>query len=515
MRRATPAIFFVLAAAGCWVVPTDGAVGENGGDNGGGNGNGGDNGGVVSGELTEFRYATSDVVPNVLRVSWSTNLPGTSYVKYGLNGSMDKRTPTTTTSATEHSLLVLGLKSRGEYAFQAVTVTDDGQTLEGEPQTIEIAIQPQELPVLDLAVDDGPSAIEGGDSGFVLVTMMMADDSWLGIVDRDGDYVWYLRADDGLNIPSAHPAPDGSGFIYTQNDRYQKSDYGGIVHVDMEGNKVITYAPAGHHDANQIPGEDTIAYIAVDTDVWDVGGRGDLTIAYDQIWENRLGASDDLDLTQIWSLSERESDYEYEPWNTCRHFSVEAYNTGGNDWTHSNSIMPSADGEYLFLMSKNLDALWKIDRATGTEVWQMGGRDSDFTLDGQAFVDSPNQWSHGHMSDIWDGGFCMFDNGYHHNETAVGESVPHSRIVEYSFDESARSVSKVWEYWLPNDGFNAELGDCRHLENGNYLMSVTNNGYFSEINHAGQEVWRINVNESGTGTGRVTYLEDLYSLAHQ
>ena len=182
------------------------------------------------------------------------------------------------------------------------------------------------------------------------------------------------------------------------------------------------------------------------------------------------------------------------------------------DWSHSNSLMYYEPDDAFLLVSKNLDAIIKVDRASGQQVWQLGGRYSDFTdVDGDtlpdgdwANVDGPNStwWSHGHMSDWWDGGFVMFDNGYHHDPAQ-------SRAVEYSYDEAAHTVKKVWEYWAPDLYFNPLLGDVRKMPNGNYMVSWANQGMLTEITPAQEVVWRASAT-LGAGTSRVHYIPDIY-----
>lgn len=483
---------------------------------GNGGGNGGNGNPDIDGELSNLSYGNNAVIPNVVHVEWDTNLPGVSHVEYGLDGALDHSTPVSA-DGTHFDFNLLGLKSNHSYSFQAVTVTDDGQTLKSDLGTVDIPIQPQGLPSMVVSEYDPARTMDGGD-GFVLLSIVQTDNSWVAIVDRDGDYVWYVEADDGLNIPSAHPSPDGTAIVYTQNDRMQVSDFGGIVRMTMDGDKVVTFAPGGHHDAIQLNNGD-IAFLNVETDTWDVDNRGDALVAFDNVYEAPLGAEEgDPDYTRVWSLSERLSDYPYEPWHVCSHFDAEAYHMEGTkDWSHSNSIMTTGDDDYIYFVSKNLDAMFKVERETNREVWQLGGRDSDFTFSNfsGAFEDSPDVWSHGHMSHLWDGGFCMFDNGYHHDTDATGEGIQHSRAIEYSFDESTRKVTKTWDWWVPDNYFNPELGDCRRLGNENHLVSVMVAGYAVELSPENDVIWKLAISESGAALSRVTYLHDIYTLAQE
>lgn len=108
------------------------------------------------------------------------------------------------------------------------------------------------------------------------------------------------------------------------------------------------------------------------------------------------------------------------------------------------------------------------------------------------------------MSQLWDGGMVVFDNGYHHEPVR-------SRVVAYRWDEGARTVSPTFQYTDPQGRFIQLLGDGRLLENGNVLASWTAAGLLTEVTPDDAVVWRLE-SDLGTAIGRVTMLRDLYTL---
>ena len=106
------------------------------------------------------------------------------------------------------------------------------------------------------------------------------------------------------------------------------------------------------------------------------------------------------------------------------------------------------------------------------------------------------------MSDVWDGGMLVFDNGYHHDPRA-------SRIVEYAVDTEARTVTRGFTFDSETEEFNALLGDGRRLPNGNILVSWTLQGVLTELTRDGDVGWRNSV-DLGTATGRLAYSENVY-----
>ncbi len=173
----------------------------------------------------------------------------------------------------------------------------------------------------------------------------------------------------------------------------------------------------------------------------------------------------------------------------------------GIEWTHSNSLMAPDDTSFL-VMSKRLDCLLKIDRATGTITWQLGGRYSDFIHPGggsvwRSLVDN-DLFSHAHLSHAWDGGMVVFDNGDWSDPEV-------SRAVEYAFDEDLRTVEEVWSYVEPAGGHTASMGDVKRLPGGNTVIAWSGLGYVSEVTPDGTVVWELRTTDRGS-FGRIAFL---------
>jgi hypothetical protein len=266
----------------------------------------------------------------------------------------------------------------------------------------------------------------------------------------------------------------------------------------MDGTeRVDTRLVMGHHDFVE-HADGTVGYLGLEFETVEVDGEA-VEVASDYIVEVPEGADENTESTKIFSFLD---DY-VNPYRMCEHFEHSAYGTEANDWTHSNSLMFDPNDQAYFLLSKNLSALFKIDRASGEIVWQMGGDMNEFAPIGGS---SDTFWNHGHMSQIWDGGFVMFDNGYHGDE---GQNI--SRIVEYSYDEQSRTVEKVFEYVEPDGRFVEMLGDVKKLPNGNYFVSWSTAGYLTEIDRQGNVVWQADL-EIGNVAARATWVSDLYTL---
>jgi len=446
--------------------------------------------GFQDGALTDVTGTVSGIVPTVVHVQWTSAEAGASYVSYGLDGALDQQTPQDA-GGTDHDVLVLGLKAGRSYTLQAVTLAGDGAALSSGTGSVTLDPAPESLGTFHVTVGDAQAMQPGG---YILTSLLQQSDSWMVVLDRDGEPVWYYPATAGFSIPTTHPGRDGSSLLFTQSGLDQDQDISDILRVSMDGSQVTTTrALLGHHAFVELP-DHRFAWVSLDIRDAYVDGQT-LTLAGDTVLEIDEGATDADTPTEVFNFFD---DWGTAPYRMCRHCDAEAYQTGAQDWTHSNSLMYVEDQDDLYLMSKNLDAVLRIDRSSGQLVWQLGGQESDFTGPDGAW------WSHGHMSQLWDGGMVVFDNGYHHEPVR-------SRVVAYRWDEGARTVSPTFQYTDPQGRFIQLLGDGRLLENGNVLASWTAAGLLTEVTPDDAVVWRLE-SDLGTAIGRVTMLRDLYTL---
>ena len=365
-------------------------------------------------------------------------------------------------------------------------------------KTVSVPRAPQELGRFSVSNVDTTKMRAGG---YILTSQIQAANSYMIIVDRDGDIVWYYKAPSGFSIPTTKPGRDGTSLLFTQNGSDEKTDVSSIQRIAIDGSRITsTRALLGHHSFVELP-DNRFAWIGLDlrkdvTAVLEDGSEGQLYLAGDVIYEIGEGATDSDTPTEIFNYFDDWG----QPYWMCRHFDAKAYQTDAQDWTHANSLMYLDDSDDLFIMSKNLDHLLRIDRSTGAIVWQIGGRESDFTASSDA-----DWWSHGHMSYLYEGGFIVFDNGYHHDPVR-------SRVMAYTWDDATHQIDVDFKYSDTKGRFIQLLGDGRWLDNGDYLTSWTSAGILSELTPDGQVVWKA-VTDVGTAVGRVTYLDDLYTLA--
>lgn len=467
-----------------------GSPGDGGADGGGQDGGGSDPGmGTPSIAFDEF-------IPNVATVTWTTDAPGRSWVSFGMSSPDERTTPQTTDLATSHAVTVLGLAAGRPQQLIAWTELEDGTVLQSGVQELTPAAAPSEIPSVTVSKTD--ESRWAGD-GYILTSYMQSESSYVVILDRRGNHVWYRPAASDLTITTTAPGLDGTSLIYAQYDRAQAEDLGGIIRQDIRGGDYlsVTRSYTAHHAFAELP-EGRMAWLGLDL-YYHKTTEGTTYMALDGIYEAEEGdqSEDGYQTDFLW--------HEYDiPNPTCNHFFADAYGTGAYDWTHGNSLMYDEYEDVFYVMSKNVDTILKVDRTSGTVIWTMGGQDSDFEIDGPL----SDWWSHAHMSYMGDGEFTLFDNRYHDDDGGMI-----SRASHYTFDETEMTVKRVWSYQDPNANFIQLLGDVRILPNGNYLVSWTSIGLVNEITPGGEIVWQLGTGV-GSAIGRVHYLADLYDLTN-
>lgn len=450
------------------------------------------------GQLSRFSATLSDVVTTVVWVDWETDVPGTGWVEYGL-GDLTLRTPVDA-SATTHRVAVLGLKSDQAYDFRAVTQLEDGTELSSEVVSLD-TVGPQGLGAVVVAEYDA-TQMHSTDAFFV-VSVRTNESSFIVLLDRDGDVVWFMEAVAPSSFHTPRITRDGTGIIWAEWDRDKQIDLGRITRISLSGeDHVSTAAPHVHHDFVEHD-DGTVGYIT--TDIRDLGNPV-LTLS-DQIKEIQMGAPDTDDPSEVWSFFD---DYGIPFWHPCDD-SVENVDrwglSGADEWTHANSLMYSRADDAYYIQPRFFDALVKFDRGSGEVLWQIGGEYGNFTKsDGDpAFtsVYQPQLWSHGHMSHIWEDGFMYYDNGNH-------RSPRQSKVSEYAYNTQTMTVEEVWSF---TDGrFMSYLSDVRKLDNGNVFILSSPAAELSEVTQAGDVVWRATMPDDGVTFGRASYIGDVYEL---
>lgn len=429
--------------------------------------------------------AIDPLIPTVLRLSWSSTTEGHARVRYGATGE-EATTPWSATGGTAHEVVVLGLKAGQDVVLRGEVQDAQGNIERTEP--VELSLDPPPAGLPRFTLDERAQDLGGG---YVLLSLIQPEAGWVLILDEDADPVWFVQASDGLVAMSPSPSRDGRSILFDQYDIQRREDRSALRRVALDGSlDQQTPVAMGHHDFAELP-EGQLAWISARLAEGEMEGESNL-IAGDEVRARDEGEdpADGHVLFSYWDQGE--------PYAPCAHVYDDTYGVGAWDWTHANSLVYREEDDTLWLLSKNLDSLHVFEASTGALRFQVGGVGETMTGLGE----DPG-WSHGHLSHVWEDGFVIFDNGYHTGNV--------SHLAEYRLDHQAGTYERVWEYAQPEGAFVPMLGDVRKLPDASYLASWTTMGRLQRVDADGAVLWQAE-SELGAATGRVTLIEDLYTL---
>ncbi|MEQ1564252.1 MAG: aryl-sulfate sulfotransferase [Myxococcota bacterium] len=325
-------------------------------------------------------------------------------------------------------------------------------------------------------------------TGLVLLSM---SGPWSGIVaiDGEGEPRWWIESDDGWGSGSPRPTADGRRVLWIQNDLGRELVDQRLVEVAFDGaTRVERTVSAGHHMIAELDGGE-YAWPS-----WDVRHEPWIDGALMPVLGDRLLVGDGVGEPRTVLSFFDDRGPAYVP---CTHGEAIDDRLGQlvYEWTHTNSVVWLPQRDVFIVVARLLDAILEVDRQTGAVGWQLGGRD------GTLAIAEEDRFSHGHMSDAWDGGLLMFDNGSHHREKV-------SRVVEYAIDPADGVAEVVWEHVDPYEGFYAFLGDARRLPSGDVAIAWSTGARVEEVARDHTLRWRLWGPDDAT-FGRMSFLPAL------
>lgn len=182
-------------------------------------------------------------------------------------------------------------------------------------------------------------------------------------------------------------------------------------------------------------------------------------------------------------------------WNTFDHFDMSDYDEVGGtwneayfnlhyDWTHANAIIFDEHENVIYLSSRHLSRITKIDYSTGNIIWNLGHQMNS----GDVTLGNDIGFSFQHSLQLLENGNLLtFDNG-NLSQQFRGTDVPISRAIEIAISNESASVE--WSYDLPEDLFGFASGNAQKLDNGNVLITTVGGGGRSlEVNNDREIVW--------------------------
>ena len=182
---------------------------------------------------------------------------------------------------------VLGLKAGRDYSMRTVAEASNGTKMYGRVQTVSIEPPPEELPQFTVSC---PEPSSDAPDGFILTSTLGVDNGWAVIVDRDGDPVWFHKADGALSITTTVVGRDKKSILHSQYDVQQRTDLGGTVRINLaDPEPKLTATRLAHHDFVELP-DDRLGWIQLELGEAFIDGEK-VPIASDRIVEMDEGNS--------------------------------------------------------------------------------------------------------------------------------------------------------------------------------------------------------------------------------
>jgi len=411
-------------------------------------------------------------VGTVLRVSWTLDAQGESWVSFGPEEDCE-RFQTHRTPGETGEVLLVGLP----------TVTDSCFTFHAE-----IDGTAHTWPTEFFRTGNAPAVFEDPDveslqpeafeDGFLLGNNPLSNNT-LYMLNREGQFVWWHQGPEGYGNARMILASDKQSVFYNEFNIDFSIDSSRVVEVGLDGvEKNSTFTPNGHHGF-EILEDGTLAYLAID--VREVEGLG--TVVGDTLMLD--DGSGPVALYSTWDDPQLIVEA-HDNWDS-------PFYPQGHDWTHANYVEYSKERDSFLISFTNIHTLVEIDAQSGEHLRSIGHYGT-YDID-ESLIRRPHTGS-------WtpEGTILVF---------TTPEGTEESIALELALDEENQSASTIWSYGEGLERYSHILGEAKRLENGNTLVNFGSKGIVEEVNTEGEVLWRF-LTTTGVLPGHVSLLKSFY-----
>jgi hypothetical protein len=434
---------------------------------------------------------------SVLSAQLSFNAPkdGCARVVSTSADDLTQDSPCTPVTKGPSTLAVLGLKANTRYSHQVLF--NDGSS-ERALGTVEAATGALPDAVAAATLTPVKGAAPGG---YLLLTVHSAGKRTAVAFDGAGTPRWYRTLAD-VSALGAQTRQQENGnftsFLGATSGSDGGEDHGQWLEYKPSGEPVASYAaPVGMYTDNH---ELRLVYDGV-------GRKQALFFGYiiSDIGYTAPSASTPMPLAlhSVLRTTAGAADFSWSPISvrSLADFEGAPFVGRANDFDHPNSLDVTSDGAYLVSL-RSLSELDLVDATTGSVRWTFGGRNSDFSITGDALGGFAGQH---HAQVLSNGHVLLYDNGWNHTPQE-------SRAVEYALDPATHTAALVWEFRHPSAPFTPYMGSAQRLRSGNTLVGFSMAGIVSEVTPTGEVVWEAGYAVDGHPAAfyRATRIGSLY-----
>jgi hypothetical protein len=385
-------------------------------------------------------------------------------------------------SSTADSLLLLGLRPETSYRL-LVEAKGTDSTAQSDTLSFTTGAPPEVLRHTHFDFTGTKPA------GYLLTALGDAQNAYITAFDSTGEVAWYRVFENSTGIGETKQQRNGDFTLYVGGTHGGNPAPGHFYEVRSDGSLARTFSAP---DSAFLDNHELMLLFRDDT-VYD--GALFFTGTQHHVDLSAEGGSADAVVTGHQLVREDASGAQHVVFNAWDYFDPsESRDPPGSaeDYDHPNSIDVDSDGNYI-VSWRTLDAITKIDAASGEVLWQLGGVKSDFT-----FANDPlNGFGAQHSARVLpNGNLLIFDNGTRHTSAE-------SRAVEYHLDLQAKTATLVWQYHHTPDIYTQFTGSVERLTNGNTVVGFPWMPTFvaDEVTPSGDVVWEATLHPPLESTG--------------
>ena len=357
-------------------------------------------------------------------------------------------------------------------------VVDQGLKITNGGTTYNIRCLPSDFPTYSATVTGQPQQANG---------YLLTVGSYVVVFDTDGVPVWWYQDKSATPIDAKFFGPTTISWNELLLNQYVLHGLDGTLKATVGGGAV----PLDFHDLQLLPNGNYLGIMdvtrncpavpsqCVDLSSW--GLSASATITDNVIVE--LNPANQI----VWQ------------WSVADHINVAAANVNWHDQfpdvIHMNSILYDGNGGIIF-SARHLDAVYRIDMATGALTWKLGGslEPESLTVTGDPYLGAGGQLFSGqHYARFApDGSLTVQDNG-----TRAGRA---PRAVRFVIDPSTASATEVEQVTDPRAPTALCCGSVEKLSGGDWVASWGYNDFMTELNPQGVPQITITYPSGGFGT---------------
>jgi hypothetical protein len=372
--------------------------------------------------------------------------------------------PTTSVSTTgSDTVTIAGTAFAGPASVTVPMVAGQGVTVSDGGSSYEIRCLPSDFSNYTSSVTGTPQA-----NGYFLTL-----GHYSVVFDNQGVPVWWYQDSGSLSpFDAKFLGPTTVAYWDGPTASYELRGLDGSLQGTVGGGSV----PLDLHELQQLPNGNYVAIMDVTTNC-----PADPTQCVDL---SSWGDSAQSSITDNVIVELNPSNQIVWQWSTAQHLDIAGENANWRDQypdvIHMNSLEYDGNGGIIF-SARHLDAVYRIDMATGNVTWKLGGTPTPESLlvSGDHYLAAGGQLFSGqHYARLLpDGSLTLHDNGSRANRAP--------RAVRFTINTSDMTATEVEQVTDSRAATSPFTGSAEKLPGGDWVTDWGGNDFMTELNAQG------------------------------